>query len=399
MRNLKISLIVILGVIILGLCRIMAWGMEYGNRGGRFFSVGETYSDMQVVLDKEISLDGISNIEILYSENSNDVFFYESEGDTLVVKEYANYELEEKEVSTVAITEDTIEIKGQRRNQQNLFFGGPYGFGYSSTGWGYTQIGLPASYKGNLTVQTIGGDIRSDCDLNIDGSFIASSISGDMMLPTLSAKSVTLTSTSGDLNTGKKISITSNGTGEITISTTSGDVHAEFLSGKTTITSTSGDISVEKMDGDVSVSTTSGDVKILDGSGRRSIYTSSGQIIMKNIDDFFDINGSSAEVVVEAKRGEGKVVTSSGDVRVELSQLTGNLEIETVSGEVVTCLSNDSSFEFKADTTSGDINTFFDDDLSFSKKGNSAQGSVGTMEPGYMVQIHTISGDVRVTEQ
>ena len=107
--------------------------------GSRYDYMGA--GSMKLVLEKEVSLDGIDRISIQYDMNSNDIYIYESEGSVLTVKEYNTLELSENEVSTVKVTGSSLEIKGKKRKNQNgyVFFNvGPTG--------GYTEIGLPSSY-------------------------------------------------------------------------------------------------------------------------------------------------------------------------------------------------------------------------------------------------------------
>lgn len=408
MKGLKIGLIAVLSVIAAGLCGLLAWGMGHPE-DWRSFATEKAYEQMRLVLEKEVSLDGIDSIDIVYDMNSNDVFFYEAEGDTLQVKEYVNYEAGEGEISTVGVNGSTLEIRGKRRSAHMVRM---FGFGYNS-GYGYTEIWLPVSYKGALTVKTASGDIRSDMDIALDADFAASSSSGDMTLKEVSAAGVALAATSGNVNGAALCA--ADGSGRIKIETSSGDVRIKTLTGNTTIettsgyinadtvsgafegSSSSGDITVETVDGNAKASATSGYIKIKGGSGTRNISTSSGDVLLEETQEVFEVRTTSGEVTIKADKGSGSISTSSGDVRLTLPALTGNLEIHTTSGEVELGLAADAALDFEADTASGDIDTFFDDSLSFSKKGNSAKGTVGSA-PLQKVDIETSSGDVRITK-
>lgn len=390
MKGLKIGLIAVLSVIAAGLCGLLAWGMGHPE-DWRSFATEKAYEQMRLVLEKEVSLDGIDSIDIVYDMNSNDVFFYEAEGDTLQVKEYVNYEAGEGEISTVGVNGSTLEIRGKRRSAHMVRM---FGFGYNS-GYGYTEIWLPVSYKGALTVKTASGDIRSDMDIALDADFAASSSSGDMTLKKVSAAGVALAATSGNVNGAALCA--ADGAGRITIETTSGGVNVDAVSGTFESASSSGDITVGRVDGNAKASATSGYIKIKGGSGTRNISTSSGDVLLEETQEVFEVRTTSGEVTIKADKGSGSISTSSGDVRLTLPALTGNLEIHTTSGEVELGLAADAALDFEADTASGDIDTFFDDSLSFSKKGNSAKGTVGSA-PLQKVDIETSSGDVRIRE-
>lgn len=367
MKGLKITLIVVLCVIVAALCGMLAWGI--GNPGGWHRFTGEmSKEEKRLVLDQEVSLDGVDSIEISYDKNSNDVYIYEAEGDTLRVKEYAGYEVRESEMTTVGVKGSTLEIEGKRRHTS---FRRMFSFGYNSS---YTEIWLPSSYRNALSVETSSGEIRSDMAIVLDAGFTGGSSSGDIALKEVSAADVALSASSGNID-GTSICASS-----ITISTSSGD------------------ITVERADGDTKASASSGYIKIKGGNGAREIHTSSGDVLLEGLQDAFDVCTTSGEAVVKADKGAGSISTSSGDVRLTLSELAGRLDIHTTSGEVKLGLPAGAAVDFAAETSSGDINTFFDDSLSFSKRGNSAKGSIGG-EPRQEVRIETSSGDVRVTER
>lgn len=380
MRKLKISLLVILCIITVFLCGIFAYGIMGHNIYRGFFGRNtmesyRSYSDMNLILEKEIDIEGIGNITVLYHMNSNDIYLHESESNTLTVKEYCGTEPKKNEISTVTVKDGSIEIKGKKRNRLDFFW-----FFGSKSPRGYTEIWLPASYHGKLELSTASGDIDSDLDISLEESFTAASSSGEILLPNITASYARLESSSGNIRIDN-----------IHVST-------DDSSRETCITTSSGDVTVQNMNGDVSVDTSSGNVNLLGGDGSREISTSSGDTRLYGDTMAWNINTSSGEVQLDAKQGCGTVATTSGDMRLELEMLTGVLSLQSSSGNVNMDLSGDNAFYFQAETASGDIDTFFDDDLKFSKRGNHADGTYGE-DPGEKeVQIQTSSGDVRILE-
>lgn len=410
MRNLKIGLLVALCILVVLLCGIFAYGMTGHNiyRGFRGGYYDRGYAGMHLVLENEVSIDGIDSISVSYSKNSNDIYLYEGQGDVLAIKEYNEFELNENELSTVSVNGSRIEVKGKKRSRIRAGF---FHFGY---GGGYTEVWLPASYKGELALATSSGDITSEMDLVLERDLSAASTSGEITMPDVTAGNVSLASTSGNVRI-ETIETDRNGTaGDINIATTSGDitvkqlvgetniastsgyVNAEMITGNAQMATTSGDIAVQYLDGNAALGSTSGNAKIMEGSGDRSVSTSSGDVTIDGADGLWKVHTTSGEVRVKGQNDGGSIETTSGDVSLEIAELNGALDINTSSGTVNMKLLQDSAFDFSADTTSGDIDTFFDDDLKFSKRGNSAQGTHGQNSQGNSIRIGTTSGDVRI---
>ncbi len=380
MRKFKIGLLLMLCFFTVFLCGIFLYGITGHNIIFRnhpaIYEKNSSYSDMHVVLEKQVPLEGIKDISVLYDMNSNDIFIYESENNTLNIKEYSQTDLQKSQLSTVTVEGGNLLIKGKKRNHRMIF---NHFFGFS-TGGGYTEIELPSSYSGKLNLKTVSGDIYSQINLSLKESFTVETTSGNIFLPDISAETAEIESTSGDIKIGG-ISAPENSSGE--------DIN---------IASTSGSISIDKVMGDTMVSTSSGDVKILEGNGRRNISTTSGNITLKGDTMTWELCSSSGDIRMEAEKGDGTLKTISGEIRLELETLSGALTAQSTSGDVDIVLSKDNSFAFEASTTSGDINTFFDDSLRFSKNGNHAQGSYEKNPQENMIQIKTVSGDVRLVE-
>jgi len=427
MRRVKIVTLVMLCILTAGLCGIFTYGLS-----GHDSKVYESYGSPQMVLEKEVSLDGIDTISIQYDMNGNDIYIYESEGDFLTIKEYNELDLKEDELSTVTVNGSGLEVKGRKREGKS--FQVRIGiFGIRSE-YGYVEIGLPASYKGQLTLAAASGEIQSHMDIALEKEFKAATNSGDITIPNITAKNVSLSSTSGDVKIDTVCTDINGSVGTVNITTSSGDIKADQLTGEMDIESTSGEITVKQLtggtqiksssgsiesktisgnaqfettsgdikvqciDGVVTAEASSGNVEIYEGSGERTVRTTSGDIQLQGVDGTWDIQSSSGEVWIKAQEGSGSINTTSGDVNLELEKLTGILKVDCSSGLAKIRISPDNAFDFKADTSSGDIQTFFDKDLNFSKKGNSAHGTYGDNQSGSSIEVRTTSGDVEVTK-
>ena len=357
MKGLKITLIAVLSVVVLGLCVLLGYSLSKTDSGR--FEIGG--SDAGLVQEKEFPMADIDKLDIRYDKSSNDVTIYESDGSTVIVREFANFEVKDSELAEIKLSGSTLSVKGPKRTN-NMINVNPYM---------YTEIWLPDGYEGEISVKTVSGEISVDRGLSLQQKLKLSSTSGDITTKNVAAEQVMITSTSGEVRTGE---LTAK---EIEISTTSGDIRLDKAAGQLLATSTSGEVTVS------------------DGSGERKVSTTSGDIRISGIDSRFSVSSTSGEVTLEGQSGFGTVGTTSGDTRLSVAQLTGDLDIDTSSGEVTLQLSRDESLQFKATTVSGTISTFFDDVLSFSKKGDRAEGSIGN-DSKNKVTVTTTSGDIRV---
>ena len=448
MKGIRIGLIVVLSVMTVSLCGVLVCGITgrniFGSPGRR------NYKEVQLVLEKDISLDGIDSISIMYGMNSNDIYFYESENSALTIKEYSSSEMNENELSTISVNGSSLEVKGVRRNYGDgfrLFWFNGYSYNRH-----YTEVYLPVSYHGEIMLETSGGDIISNLDLELEKEVSITSTSGDISFPSVAASNAVINTSSGNVRMDNIDTNVNGSVGEIHIRTSSGDVDLKELTGETDIqsssgyltvgsitgntqlktssgdisikeitgdtkvesssgyqvietltgnaqlNSTSGDVSIQSMNGGTRIETASGYVRILEGSGDRSLTTSSGNITVKGTEGNFQVSTQSGDVQINMQKGAGSIDTSSGDTQLGLEELAGTLDIDSSSGYVNIKLSTKNEFEFEADTGSGDIATFFDSDLSFSSRGHHAQGIYGVNTQGNRIEIQTISGDVRISK-
>ena len=428
MKRLRIGLLVALCILTAALCGIFVYGMTGHNiyRGIK----NREYTGIQLVLEKEISGDEIDSILISNKVCSNDIYIYESETDTITVKEYSEFKLTEDEISTVKVNNGRLEVAGKRKNQIG-YYRGPVSF---AGGKFYTELWLPESYHGEISLEAVSGDIIAEPAINLAKDFKAQSISGDISLPVLTAKNISISSTSGYIKTetihaddngsngAVRIATTSGDinlkqvTGELNLrttsgyttmetlsgdgqfSTTSGDITIQHMGGSAVISTTSGDTTIQYMDGSAAITTTSGNISIHEGNGDRNVTSTSGDVFAEEFDGNFDISATSGDVIIKARSGAGAIETISGDIQLELEELKNKLTINSNSGHVDIRLSEKNAFEFEASTTSGDINTFFDNHLNYSKKGNQAQGTYGSNVQGGLIDIETTSGDIQITQ-
>lgn len=398
MRKIKIAGILFFTGVCICLCAILVLALNgRGWNGGEGWDVQGKY---HLVLEKEIPVEEIRGLKIDYSMTFNDVTFYQGEGESVVIREYMNFEPEEKQISRVEQEGGDILVKGVNRNRFVFF---------SLRGWdAYTEVYLPAGFAEGLEklyVRTVSGDVRSEIPLGGGEVFSVASTSGDIYLPNVQAEELKVSSTSGDIRmetlAGQTAVSTTSGDislgqvdGAAKVSSTSGEIRVDGIQGETAVTTTSGDISLGIIQGDMNLSTTSGEVRIQEGKGRFEAESTSGDIRLELLEGEFHVKSTSGEVALLNGTGWGRAGTISGDVRISLEALAGDLAVSTTSGEVGLGLPEEASLTLDFDSTSGACSTFFDDVLHFNKKGNQARGQYGDGENA--VTVSTVSGDLRI---
>lgn len=255
---------------------------------------------VELVNTVSLSLDNIQNVEVSYI--AEELALLPAPGDQMIVKEYMNRN-DEKLFASVNISGGSILVRNGTR--QGFF-------GLRSC----IEIYLPASFEGSLTLGTVSGSIRIPDEWKL-ASLIARTISGDVAVNTVSAATVRL-------------------------STTSGSIRAESLSGN------------------------------------------------------LDLHAISGSIRVNAAQGGGSFKTTSGGVRVNFTELHSSVDASSVSGGVRLGLPADAAFEFEGRSVSGSIHTGFDDKLTYQRR-NKANGFVG-QAPYHHVRAVTTSGGVHVND-
>lgn len=174
------------------------------------------------------SMDGIKELMISYDEE--EVTFFKSDSDRLVVREY----MTDKKSSYFAKA-------GQNGDSIKISEGGKPFFrgGFLR----YIEIYLPVTFHGCLTVTTADGDIDlADAELDL-ASLRIDSTAGKIKLKDAEAGTVHLSSTSGTLDIGNLKA------DQILLENTGGSTVCKRLEGNVTCTSTGGDVEIESAAG------------------------------------------------------------------------------------------------------------------------------------------------------
>lgn len=410
MRNLKIITIIFLAGAAVCLSAILYLALSQGYRlGNRFGMNGDSNvqnpGNYSLALEKELDAESVRSLKIDYGRAYNDVYFYATDGDAILIREYMNFTPRESQISAVELNGQELSIRGTQR-RSGFFSSFSVTFQHA-----YTEVYMPAGLADGLEelyVKTVSGDIFSDVSFYAQKGFYASSTSGDILFPEIKAGQIQIASTSGNIR------LTDAAAESIHLSTVSGDISVEQAEGDTAVSATSGNVTLGHMDGDIRISTISGDMsvgeakgsmtfsstsgiqRLQNGTGSFEADTTSGDILVERLDGNFNIQTTSGDFALSEGSGCGGVETISGEVRIFLRELNGDLDVSTTSGNVNFRLPGTGSWILNFDSASGECSTFFDDQLQFNKRGNHAEGQYG--DGGKIIEVSTTSGDLKITE-
>lgn len=167
---------------------------------------------------------------------------------------------------------------------------------------------------------------------------------------------------------------------DLTLNVTSGDISfdGDYTFGKAEIYKTSGDLKADSLK-----------------AGTLKIKTVSGNISVSKLDAHYEISSTSGDMDFNGLAGYGSFSSVSGNLKCNVSELSGALDISAISGDVGVTLPKDADADIYASTTSGDINSDFNMSYSGHNK-NHAEATLGS-PPYNKVSVSLTSGDIDFT--
>lgn len=204
------------------------------------------------------------------------------------------------------ITEDNGELIIETQNTPNNVYSSDLAL----------NLYIPESYKGDILISSVSGDIKSERVLELN-SLRIETVSGNVKFNSVSASTVTANLTSGDIefnNLNSNIS---------SLKTISGDIKVKSYIGALTVDSTSGsiDMNLTEIKGASTINSASGDVEIaIEVSNNLSLEgkTASGSIEVSNNVNNPNIEKGDKLLKATFNSGENKlnITTASGDIKL-----------------------------------------------------------------------------------
>lgn len=208
------------------------------------------------------------------------------------------------------------------------------------------NISLNAFHGRSLELQTISGAIQSG-EIITDRDVSILSITGDILLSSLSCRKAELSVSSGN------VEVESVECDRAEFSLTSGNLTADSIrTGKTSVSSTSGNISLSGESSSLSVSSVSGNItsSSLDAGDTAEISTTSGKVSLSSFSALtMDLSSSSGDVTIDSLSVSSfSLDATSGDVSLSLETPVDG-KINTTSGSVtITPVPEDTVIKFSS---------------------------------------------------
>lgn len=259
-------------------------------------------------LENELTfeLNDITEISINYDDE--DITFYESPNNDLIIKEYMSKN-KKKYYAKVSNNNNKIHIS---EGTKPIFKGDFYR---------YIEVYLPHSYKKTLAVSTTNGKIDfSNIDINLN-KFAANTTSGSVNIKNISSSIAILTTTSGEFNAENIVA------DNVKIETTSGNFDCKRLEGNVNYVTTSGSVNITSAYGYGQYkANNSGDINItyIDITDNLYLYN-------KN-DDINLTIPSNLKYNIQCKSKNGNVSTptnsSESSIKITAESVNGNINIK-----------------------------------------------------------------------
>jgi DUF4097 and DUF4098 domain-containing protein YvlB len=341
------------------------------------FSMGT--SQIELVNVQEIELRHIDIIKVLYSFEN--IILYSHNYNTIIIKEYMT-ENNNNYYAKINSSGNELVVEAGQRPRINL-----------NRFKAYIEVFIPVSNR-NITIKTSSGDIKAAGEYTASSMNIESS-SGDAEINNIIAETISIKSSSGNIRCN-------NANGNITVNSSSGTIIVNAVNGDIFAKSSSGKIEIKQISGSIAANATSGNIRSEAVGSNAEIRTTSGSIDFGRVNGNVTAESSSGRIRLALVNGTIDAKASSGDINCAITVNSGNISIETTSGDVTLEIPRNLAFNFSSSSSSGSLRTPFSDRLFRNLSDDKlVLGSIGidTSQINQIfrnISIETSSGSIRV---
>jgi hypothetical protein len=305
--------------------------------------------ELPLVNTETVSLAGIENLSISYGHD--DVILRESDTGDLVIREYATRDHARYYVR-VSRAGETLSIKRGLR---------PW-LRWLPRRWkARAEIYIPQSFRENLRIVNSSGNLSGDTDL-------------------LNYKTIDVTVKSGSARLNRISGET------VSVHVSSGEFDITAIEGGSFVSVSSGRLQIGALTG--------GEHRVKVSSGRLRIG-----VILGEARGRVDAQVSSGSLALENFFGDGDFKISSGNINLDVKELTGDLWFKVSSGGIAVNLPGALSFNLDAITKSGRVLVNEEAKEALRVSGNSTVLRPFGPSPEWTIYARTSSGDVTINRR
>lgn len=193
---------------------------------------------------------------------------------------------------------------------------------------------------------------------------------------------------------GGDIKVTGSLKGEVSFSTSGGDIDLDKVTGNIKLKSSGGDISTGDVNGDADISTSGGDIALGKISGKADVKTAGGNIAMNSVGKSAEIKTAGGNIAVNDIGGNSEIKTGGGNIaankingqaiiktgggNISLESATGYIDAETGAGNINI---QEALNKFNATTGAGDIYVHISSNIKGDCELKSGTGSITLYVP------------------
>lgn len=144
----------------------------------------------------------------------------------------------------------------------------------------------------------------------------------------------------------------------------------------------------------VNITTSAGPVHLKHTVGNTTIESRSGNVIVEDVDGIIDVKTSNGFLNVGKTRGITSLVTSNGDMRVNVDGIVSDVEITTSNGNIVVIFAPDIKANVTATTSNGKVIIY--DDILDDVGGNASSRTGKVGGGGHQIVITTTNADIKL---
>ncbi len=216
-----------------------------------------------------------------------------------------------------------------------------------SHGWsGYVRFDIQVPSQFDMNLRTSGGDIRLQGDLT--GNITGSTSGGDIRLGNIRGR-LEMGTSGGDILAGRI-------EGDAMLRTSGGDIEVESITSKVDLHTSGGDISVGNVGKSLKASTAGGDITVGNVGGEAIVSTAGGDIQIGKVSGSATMKTAGGDITLDGASGVVMAKTAGGDLH--LKNITGSVQGETAGGDVHAEIRPTGSGRSRLATAGGDVQLF-----------------------------------------